>query len=257
MKPQVAILGCGPAGMMAAHAVALSGKPFAIFSKPVKSRLGGAQFLHEAIPLLHKSDEPEVEITYRFEGDAQTYQQKVYGVRPVPFVSAEFIKDGDVQPAWNLIKAYEELWKLYSSAINEAVVDSVWLESMRNEFDLIISSIPLQAICSLQAGHKFLTQTVMIHPTNIMHLPDNTIVYDGTRDRSWYRQSFLFGVGGTEYPNGTRPPVKPLINAVKPISNTCDCFPDVLKVGRYGRWKKGVLAHDGFFTTANLLDVIV
>ena len=55
----VAILGCGPTGLVAAHACAMKHIPFVIFSKKRKSFLFGSQYLHEPIPGVIEEHEGE------------------------------------------------------------------------------------------------------------------------------------------------------------------------------------------------------
>ncbi len=249
MKP-IAILGCGPAGLLAAHAVSQRKRQFVIFSRPKKSELGGAQFLHEAIPGICEDD--PYQITIVTEGTADVYQQKVYGTAPnVPFVSFPD-KPYSNQDAWNLLETYERLWSVYSASIVETEVNAMWLQENEGRFRMVLSTVPAPAICKTNMGmipevHSFQSQRIWVHPTNINKgLPDGTIHYDGTKDRSWYRQSRLFGVGGTEYPIGATPPVAPLIHARKPLMTNCNCFPKVVRLGRFGQWRKGVLTHDAF-----------
>jgi hypothetical protein len=265
MKP-VAVLGVGPAGLMAAHAVAMTGRPVALFSQPdangnvKKSVMGGAQFLHEPIPHVNDSDKPDAEITYQVVGDTETYRRKVYGDDAVPFVSMEGLVDGQVQRAWNLRDTYDRMWELLSAErANVATITATWIDQHleQDTFDWIISSIPAPAICRAHAGlidaqHAFVSQTVVIWPECILGVPDNTVVYDGTVDRSWYRCSSLWGIGGTEWSDTVKnPPVgSPLIRVKKPLHTNCRCFEDlVVRVGRYGEWKKGVLTHHAFTKT--------
>lgn len=263
MEGVVAVLGCGPAGLMAAQAVALAGRPLAIFSvKAEPSKLGGAQFLHKAIPGINDHRKPDAVLTYRLLGDPETYRRKVYGSQPnVPFVSFTGVKDGEEQPAWNLIETYERLWEKFSGHINEVAITAEWMRD--NSFDEVFSSVPLPSICMTQAGmvsgyHGFHSQDILIAPLDYLpSVPDNTIVYDGTPDRTWYRSSRIFGVPGTEWSTYVKaPPLPGLLRDRKPISTTCDCHPEVTRVGRRGTWTKGVLTHDAFIAAAVKLGLI-
>ncbi len=256
MKP-IAILGCGPAGLLAAHAAALASKKFVILSKPGKSELGGAQFLHRSITGL--TLERPIEVMVVTEGTAAVYRAKVYGSNErVPFVSFP-AERSQMIPAWNLRQTYDTLWEMYKGFIQEAEVSAVWLHDNERRFRQVISTVPARAICKSNSGmisemHMFESQGIWIYPEALnANIPENTIWYDGTLDRSWYRQSHLFGVGGTEYPIKVSPPVQPLIHGRKPIWNNCNCFPKVVRLGRFGQWKKGVLTHDAFFGAQDVL----
>lgn len=250
MRKPIAVLGCGPAGLLAAHACALAKKPFVIFSRPTKSALGGAQFLHQSIPEV--AEEEPYDITIVAQGDAETYRQKVYGSSThVTFVS--FPKEPtSTQPAWNLVRTYDRLWELYGGLVEPIEVNGAWLDEHERKFKKVLSTVPAPAICLSNVGmieqmHMFHSQRIWVLPDNINpSLIDGTILYDGTIDRSWYRQSRLFGVGGTEYPSHVRPPVEPLIKANKPLLTNCSCFPKIVRLGRHGQWKKGILTHDAF-----------
>lgn len=257
MKP-IAILGCGPAGLLAAHAAALSRRKYVIFSRPAKSHLGGAQFLHQSIQGLTTEDPYEISIIA--EGSREIYQQKVYGDNEkVPFVSFPE-RAFSTQFAWNLISTYERLWEAYSPDIQEAEVSAAWLEANAKNFRTIFSTVPAPSICKSNSGllsvmHMFHSQRIMVYPEALNPaIPDGTIWYDGTKDRSWYRQSKLFGTGGTEYPLlENPPPVKPLIQARKPLWTNCNCYPKIVRLGRFGQWQKGILTHDAFNGAAKAL----
>lgn len=272
MKP-VAILGAGPAGLMAAHAAALAGRPIALFTKgdgtgaPVRSRLGGAQFLHEPIPYAN-DPEPDGLITYRLRGSVETYRHKVYGSDPnIPFVSMEDLVDGDTQAAWSLERTYDRLWEMLSAdKANVIDLSPAWIdEAMQKEwFDLIVNTVPMTQLCLSNQGlitkevpHVFVSQRIRIHNECVLEdLPDNTVVYDGDLSHSWYRCSRIFGVGSTEWSTlGPVPPYSDLVTARKPIKTTCTCYEDsVIRLGRHGTWTKGVLTHHAFNRMRQILE---
>jgi len=268
MKPY-AVLGVGPAGLMAAHALAMSGKPVSLFSKPdasgniAKSRLGGAQFLHDPIPGIHNDEEPDTIITYYCVGDADGYRRKVYGSDPsIPFVSMEGRYTGQEQNAWNLIGTYDALWDLLEPHRANAIdVSPQWLDlALQNDwFDGIISTVPAMALCRAHAGmlneqHEFVSQRIQI-ANECMASVDNhdSVVYNGDSDYSWYRASHLFGVGSTEYGQDATTPLQ-TFEVAKPISTNCRCYDNqVMRTGRYGTWTKGVLSHQAFTDTIKMV----
>lgn len=262
MRP-IAILGVGPAGLMAAHACALAGRPVALFSRgdqdtgPIKSKLGGAQFLHYPIPAINDADEPDAEVRYILCGTSEGYRHKVYGEDSnIPFVSMQNVKHNMVQRSWNLGATYDKLWNTLvdGTTVNMEFIGPLWLDKALDNgwFDAIFSTIPAPSLCRSAAGmngspHQFVSQKVnLITECVLDNLPDNTIVYDGTEERSWYRCSRLFGLGGTEW-SGIVPPYGSVIKVAKPLRTSCDCYSDkVVRLGRYGTWTKGVLTHDAF-----------
>jgi len=271
MKP-IAVLGTGPAGLMAALGVAMSGKPVSLFGKAnsegnmAKSRIGGAQFLHDPLPMVCDEDEPDGVLTYRVLGTPEGYRTKVYGSDPtIPFVSMDYVHDGKTQQAWSLQHTYDLLWEYLSAAYGNVVdITAQWLDKAieENWFDHIISTIPVPALCwatngaPLAVAHQFVSQEIMIASHSIMETADNTIYYNGDPDYSWYRCSKIFGVGGTEWSvENPPPPLAELVRVRKPIRTTCDCFTkNVLRTGRYGAWTKGILTHQAFTDAKKLVN---
>lgn len=282
-EPRVAILGCGPAGLLAAHACALAGVRYSILSPPKKSVLGGAQFLHAAIPGL-TSPVPDAIVNYHVTGDAQTYQAKAYGPMGVQpsFVSFDSVYHGKTQGAWNLINVYDVLWHLVDAmdGIDPTTVTPDGLANLRQDFDLVVSSAPLPSLCrasaamsqdagQMTAGHVFHKQTIKI-ARNLCALPESwhgdraemTIFYNGDPGQAWYRSSSLWGHMFTEYGSVYSPPYEDIVTAHKPLTHTCDCHgaaaplsdDNMLLVGRFGRWQKGVLTHQAFYETLAKLD---
>lgn len=261
MKP-IAILGCGPSGLLAAWAVALQQRPFVIFSVPKKSGLGGAQYLHKPIDGLTDDDMAHM-VTYRMEGDPVVYFEKAYGSMPDYQFNSDWWKPENQEPAWNLIAYYDFLWEQFSPAINPESVTAQWLLEHIDDFEMVVSTIPLGAICinnSMESPpypHYFRMAPIRIKTEALNpNIPDGEIWYDGTKDFSWYRQSHVFGHGNTEW-GPTAPeklPHKDLINGKKPTNTNCDCWPNVLKVGRYGRWAKSEHTHDAFQHTMDALN---
>ena len=257
----VAVLGAGPAGLMAAQAVSLQENTgLAIFSATTEpSKLGGAQFLHKAIPIVC-DEEPDTVVTYRVRGDEETYKRKVYGLGPVPFTSFAGVTDGQQQPAWNLIETYERLWEKFAPQITPGPIDARWFETdWLKDFSYIFSSVPLPAICRAQAGlvpefHQFTSQRISVCTDPYGGpIEDNTIIYDGTDTSRFYRRSRIFGVHGTEWADAPPPGLAGVVLDTKPISTNCNCHPGIVRVGRRGTWTKGVLTHDAFVTAWKVL----
>lgn len=262
IKP-VAVLGCGPAGLLAAHAVGLSGQPMSVFSVKRQSVLGGAQFLNGPVPMITEP-EADFQITYRTRGDALSYRHKVYGTDDPTtnpdFVSMSNVHDGQQVPAWDLRQAYDRLWSQFEHSINDEAVTPGWLEANASQFRTIVSTVPLPTLCRSMAGedvgtrHSFTVQSIHVSQGDdagaAKALDDNTVLYNGDLEQAWYRASKINGVPSVEYSDrGRLPPIPNLVGLNKPIRTTCDCWPDVLKVGRFGKWQKGVLTYDAFVET--------
>jgi hypothetical protein len=201
-------------------------------------------------------------LTYRVRGSGEEYQKKVYGESSVPFVSIKNVTDGKEVPAWNLRQIYERLWDVYGKLVVETEISPEFMEKMSagHPFDVIFSSVPLSAICratiDMDVQHSFRSQPVRIHNAALWEdMPNNTIVYDGTEEHSYYRMSKIFGVGSTEW--GATAPLPPVSTKTvsKPIATNCNCFPWVQRIGRFGAWTKGVLTMHAFNSVVDTLRV--
>ena len=241
---RVLILGCGPAGLVAAQAARLHGARVYIASRKQKSFIGGAQYLHEPIPEISDSVQPDGYIRIMMVGSEEGYAQKVYGIADAE-TSWRNYEDGARVPAWDLRRAYDDLYELFEDHIVNTELDADVIGNVINtlEPDLVVSAIPLPALC-IDHNHLFTKQNVYVDMDR--GLADNVIVWNGDPRTEWYRASRIFSVtGGYEYPDdGT--PVRNARLIGKPLDNDCDCWPDIVRTGRYGKWKKDVLVHHSF-----------
>jgi hypothetical protein len=243
----VAILGCGPAGMMAAHAVQLLGKQPIIYSERAEpSRIPGAAYLHKPMPDINDPMKPHGMVSFIKLGSRDGYAAKVYD-RPSAPCSWDQFEEGE-RPAWSLVETYERLWKMYSGFIIPHHVTAVDLEEMKTNYPLIISTIPKMHLCVAQ--HEFSYKTVWIRPVAQPGTEPNSMVYNGRPSEQWYRSSLLFGHGSTEFPRiPTGYSFGNVVEGKKPLQNNCDCHPEIVRVGRFGEWRKGVLSHTAFERT--------
>lgn len=256
MKP-VAVLGSGPAGLMSAWACMMAGVPVVVLSNGGESRLGGAQFLHAPIPGMHQAKAPEAVVRFERRGDPEEYRRKAFGELAVPWrpwTEGGFPEERD---AWSLSGAYEKLWSIFGESVdmNKTDVDLKWIMEHRDDFSVIISTVPLSGLCRSDR-HQFVSQKVIIHPVAFEELPDNTVLFDGTKEKTWYRTCNIFGTQYTEWGAfGKVPPVSKTYVDYKPISTTCTCLhmSNVLRVGRRGRWSVHHFTHDAFYDTMTMI----
>lgn len=259
---KVLILGAGPAGLMAAHAASeLGHRPIIYSHKGRKSRMHGAQYLHERIPRINCGE--RFDLRYKLLGTAEEYIQKVYGDRWDGTVSDE-VADS-INDAWDIRSAYDDLWCKYQGAIEPWSAQNPWdIAELIKEVDpaVTISSIPAQSLCINDCEFK------QIHFWSTAEIPEkgngtdwfwqmrpNTCIYDGRNDTPWYRVANIHDHVTTEWPYRFGPPTSdgPVWNVVKPMSTQCECFPEVIRVGRYGKWTRGVLTHHAYFETMEAL----
>lgn len=252
---RVVVLGCGPAGLMAAHAAMQGGAEVAIVSKARKSRLFGAQYLHKPIPDV-TDREDHITVEYLLHGSIEDYRRKVYGKMWDGTVSPEDY--GENHHAWDIRETYDRLWEMYHESITDAEVDAASVRLLLNDrdSDLVINTVPLPAIC--HQGHVFRGTPIVaagdapelgIDVGTIYHSPPNTVQCNGEESPSWYRLSRIFDHTTVEWPQFTKPPIGTAQEITKPIGHNCDCWLNDRKfmpVGRYGSWTKGVLSHSAY-----------
>lgn len=245
-KPVVAVLGCGPTGLLVAHAVALSGRRPVIYSKKKPSNIGGAQFLHKEIEGLTRHL-PDGAICVDYRGNAEGYATKVYGD---PNAETSWGLFSGMMGVWNLRSAYKQAWELYKDDIVDVDLEAGDVWSLSKWFP-IFSTIPARVLCT-DPRHVFRSQEVWI--TGEFRAPPDRIVYNGDMEFPWYRSSLIFGTPGTEYGFKPDTPEK-AVRVVKPISTNCDCMKGkIWRFGRYGRWDKHQLAHHGFAQAVEVLE---
>lgn len=259
--PKVAIIGIGPAGLAAAHAVRMWDGKFALASKgPYQSALYGCQYLHRPLPLI-SPPEPETQVQYVLNGTKAGYRRKVYGAGYNGPVSVETFTGR--HDAWDLRRAYSRLWKRY---IVEAggedgpmpiVISPERLAGMsdvlRETYDMVISTVPAPNLCTKPDQHSFNSQRIFaigdapeLSVSIPIELPDDNVICNGDPDVSWYRASRIFGHGTVEWSGEKKPPYEGVKAVDKPLWTDCDCFPWLHRLGRYGSWRKSVLVHDVF-----------
>lgn len=259
MTKRIAVLGCGPAGLAAVHAIKNQDKPWRdgidveIFSRKRKSHLYGAQYLHAPLPYLGVRVATDV-VTYTLQGTAEGYRDKVYGEQPtpglVPKVSPEVLEH--THQAWDIRATYDRLWDLYSPYITDVEIDQPGFKELINSnmFDLIINTLPLNLLCG--EGHRFSSQEIYAKGSTAPYMEADAsyIVCNGEKSPRWYRHSVVFGYETFEWPGGGKPPISGVVPWSKPISHGCTCWPwpesRLLNVGRYGAWRKGYLVHHAY-----------
>jgi hypothetical protein len=142
---------------------------------------------------------------------------------------------------------------------------------IHGNYDMIISTIPARALC-LKHEHEFESQ--LIWSTDyVKHIgvfeerpgepiADNIVICSGYDDDWWYRQSRIHGWENTEFPLEFKPTDRKLeggegqsvFQVEKPIRTNCDCWDGIVRLGRYGAWKKGVLSDSAYYDADALLN---
>lgn len=253
---KVCVLGCGPAGLLSAYAAESRGHNVVIISKKEKSKIPGAVFLHEPIPTL-TAPEPEGVVKFIKHGTKQGYAKKVYGSRYAE-CSWDLFPEGE-RPAWSMFNLYNKLWSRYETRIRNKMVDYLSVRAYLSVSDVVISTIPVSWIC-MDNAHSFNNQGIFIL-NKAIDKSENIIVYNGDEQDSWYRTSNIFGSESTESTERFSNDIVRQLGAevsigYKPINTDCDCLPQVHRVGRFGRWEKGILVHHAYKQTVELLEAL-
>lgn len=243
---KVAILGSGPAGMFAAHAVKQFTDDVVIYSLAVKSVLRGAQYLHKLIPGL-TNDTHDRLVEYRKTGTAEGYANKVYG-NAHQRVSWDLYEDG-YHAAWDLRAAYDRAWDMYKDLIHERCIDYNDIGWLTLEYDRVITTIPLTQLQNPYRPTSFLYQDVWVDGWLAADRQEDAIYYNGTEDVPWYRFSNLWGWCAYEFADFFTKPAN-AVHIRKPISYAGEAVPPGwFAVGRYGAWEKTALTHDAYYKT--------
>jgi hypothetical protein len=257
MSLRVLVLGCGPAGLIAAYAAQREfGAKVKILSVKRPSQLFGCQYLHEPIPGISDEDQWH-DMTYTLEGDAEDYRRKVYGSLTPP-VSPQHLAGN--HRAWDLRVAYARLWEMFEPSITDLRLTPEMIVPMLSDImpDVVISSLPAPVLCQVGEQHTFTSVKCWAigdapelgQSVHITCQPFH-VVCNGLPDTGWYRLSNCFGYGTVEWPgHRKRPPLEGVVEFSKPLITNCDCMPSILRVGRYGMWRKGVLSHEAYAATA-------
>lgn len=249
---RVAVFGAGPTGLVAAHAAIASGADVTIYSRKRKSFMFGAQYLHAPIPGVECGDPAAV--MYMLRGTPEDYRRKVYGEAYEGVVSPQTYSG--IQEAFDIRATYDRLWERYNHIVVDTNITPSWLTSSfkANEFDAVFSSLPQPQLC-IRSEHEFKQQSILAMgdaPEYGLFVPmfivANAVICNGNPEPSWYRLSNIFGYKTVEWSDSIGFAPNPLRSqqAVKPLSNDCNCWPNITRIGRFGKWQKGWLVHHAY-----------
>jgi hypothetical protein len=191
-----------------------------------------------------------VRVEYHLNGTADQYRRKVYGSKWEGKVSPEdFVGEHD---AWDIRATYMKMWRdLHANTNvqflkiprvkNGLIPDDIY----RHRPDTIISTIPATELCYAK-DHEFISHRIYANGSIRKGTEDfNTVVCDGTKTQSWYRNACVFGYRTTEWSRRpTNGDLTVMVN--KPLSTNCSCYPEIHRIGRYGKWKKSYLVHQAY-----------
>lgn len=249
---KVIVIGCGPAGLAAAHAAVGHGAEVTIYAPKQKSPQNGPLLLQRPIPGINNGHPDGTIHQIVIGGSILDYRYKLYGDVNIG------INGNILQPyyhAWNHKATYDLLWLKYHEMIDDRTITGDELAMMHKEADLVVSTANAMVMCVDRAVHTFGYAEVCVTPEySYPNQPDNTIIFNANDDYPWVRSSRVFGVPVTEW----IPSEAPLRarSIIKPIMTDCDCYPHVLRTGRFGAYKNETWVDTAYWDTYSALESI-
>lgn len=236
---KAAVLGYGPAGLIAAKTLVDEGIDVDVIGAGGKSVIGGAQYLHEPILNAEHVTEPEGHIEFVKIGDRDGYAEKIY-----PDASFQVSWDNyeGCQPAWALGPVYDILWGYFQDRLIHDTLEGMSLVKLHQtgKYDIIFSSIPAHALCL--GIHAFPRVSIKLVPWSPIEDLNNVVMYSGRESETWYRTSVIFGEAWSEYGGAATARTESRLG-FKPLGTNCDCHPYVVRIGRFGLWDRKILLH--------------
>lgn len=251
---KVIVIGCGPAGLAAAHAAVGLGCDVKILAPKLKTPQRGPLLIQRPIPGINR-DHPDGTVhQVVIGGSILDYRYRLYGDINIG------INGNILQPqyhAWNHRDSYDRLWALYNDLIVDRTVLPSELRVMHRAADLVVSTANAKRLCQHRGDspHEFQSAYVMtINEAMYPNQPQNTIIFNAGNRYPWVRSSRIFGAQVTEFTTAHRIPGGRLIE--KPISTNCNCYPHVLRTGRFGAWKNETWVDTAYWDTYSMLTSI-
>ena len=265
----VAILGAGPAGMLATHAASNLGHHVDILdANPNKIRShAGVFFLHEDCDLLLDGLTIKQTIlgghALSPDGIDEMYSKKVYG----DLATSTSVLEAFRHPTtfgYNAKQAVDRLWDLYGKQVaKQSIPDMKWvIENIFPQYDKVISTIPASVLFP-----EFEYRSVEVW-VKVGKAPENEafLFYNVSPHCHWTRCSAIWGMFAQEYELGHIPfldnayqfkPVNKILYALSEKSvygatiangqgRVISKYPNLFLTGRYGAWDKSCLAHHAY-----------
>ncbi len=191
-------------------------------------------------------------------GDIRNYLARIYG--------PDFIDDpsdtleGEVF-VYDIRQTYDILWDEFSPSVVDLPLGPHSVDAITRQYDLVISTIPANALC-VDPSHKFIASYIWVAGETTdggvkfnWGIDNNKIIRNGATDAgTWTRASKTFNVMTVEWPDGDEAPMPTAARVPKPVTNTCDCWPEVVRLGRFGRWDRNALVHHAFDETIGAIN---
>jgi len=261
---RVLVLGSGVDALLAAHAAALRGHDIDIVGSNEKEELLGNPILPIPVPMA--AEKPSL-ISFLGDDRFSALSKKAQVSARFQFTPNNDWEGGNSYFVTSARKAYDWLWATYGRFVDAGVSISTVMDFVfkadNDVYDAVISAVPAPSICANPA-HSFPSDRVMGASADSfvkkrlggLLLQDHSGIFmcNGRVDTSWFRMSLLDDNCWMEWPADAKPiyvPISERRSVVYPALTTCDCWPNILKVGREGRWKS-----EGHFVSNVFGDVL-
>jgi hypothetical protein len=251
----VAVIGCGPAGLAAVHAAYGMGAEVTIFSPGVKSPQKGPLILQRPIPAI-TLDHPDGYIKQIvIDGSILDYRYKLYGDINIG-INGDILEPG--YHCWDHIKAYDAMWARYMARPDprikhvKGLISRTKLGVLHDYFDLVVNTAPLNKLCRKRHRFEYKAVEITLNRSYPDQPPDTTIFNAGSRF-PWVRSAWLLGNECTEWLVGEAPNELYPFVIRKPIRHGCDCYPHVLGTGRFGAWRNQTWVDTAYYDTRSVL----
>lgn len=242
---KVCIIGAGISGLLAALAADEAGAEVTLFDQlPGKATHVGLHYLHDPCGL---DLEPVVVYNIVLTNDSDKSEPYLQYAKKLNIPGDNSLKDLPLRvDGWNLQQAYNLLWERFKDRCEEHTVEPKQLKSLVKEYNLVVSTIPLQRLIPGVScfGREF--KAYLGRPPGMSRAlygnTNNVVVYNTDMDYDWYRYSCINGLEWTEgLVKGDHSIIKPIEPEFK------NPYPNLLLTGRWGKWKRGVLAHESYY----------
>lgn len=246
---KVAILGCGPAGLAAAHAAAGLVDQVDIYAPKEQTPQRGPIMLHRPIPGINDSQPDGYVRQIVIGGSILDYRLRLYGDINIA-INGDILEPGF--HTWRVPSTYDKMWELYSNFIHGWEVSPEEVDDIAKEYDLVVSTAPAPVLCRSPGWHEFRCADVAIRlQASYPDQPPNTVIYNSYENISWVRSSRIFEAEVTEWKPEDAPGDAFIIH--KPLSTDCTCHPTVLKTGRMGKWHNETWIDHAYYETRTAL----
>lgn len=242
LRKTVHIFGCGPAGLLCAHAADQLGMRPKIYSRKQKSVIPGSQYLHGPIREI-TAVYPEGTVQYVRLGTAEGYAEKVYGDKERYTGWHNYLQ---IVPSWNVLEMYDVLWDRYGDQVVDADITPDFIYDLDMACYPTFSTIPQQNVCiadHIFEGSPYYIKTLDTPPIDAHH---DIVIYNGLPGDLWYRWSILGGRCSIEATRDIWMNDPTVTSGMKATDNNCNCWPWIHRIGRWAEWRHGVLLHSAY-----------